>query len=344
MKTENMVRHKLISVSEVLVLLWAKKIFIIKFCSIFLTIAIIYIYSIPRTYTSRVIMLPETVSESNVSGSLGALASMAGIKFGSSNKDAIVPEFYPKVLNSTPFLLELLKTKVTLGNGKEVSLYDYLNDFQKEPWWSFSHEEEPEDQIASEGLYISKEQQRIIKLMQKSMVCMVDKKTELVTLEVSMQDARIAASVVNSVQQKLQDYITEYRTEKLRNDVQYVDMIVKETSVQYNQDLQNYVEFADAHQDIFLIKYEQEAKRLENKMNLSYNIYSQAVQQQQLAKSKLQEHTPVFVTLQPGYIPLKPSEPKRLVFLLISGCLSFLLSSCWVIIRNIYWNNLFHKK
>lgn len=336
--------HKSVSISIVSALLWEKRIFVVKFCVIILALAIVYIYSIPRKYKSTVIMLPETVSENSISGSLGALASMAGIKLGAPSKDAIVPEFYPKVLNSTPFLLELLKTKVTLSNGKVVSLYDYLDKYQKTPWWNFLSQKDETDGDTKSSLYISKEQQRIIKKMQSSLVCMVDKKTDLVTLEVSMQDPQIAAYVVNAVKDNLQNYITEYRTEKLRNDVEYIDQIVKETLQEYNQNMQNYVNFADTHQDIFLAKYEQEEKRLANKMNLSYNIYSQAVQQQQLAKSKLQEHTPVFVTLQPGYIPLKPSEPKRIIFLFLVGCLSLLLSFCWVIVRNLYWSSSFQKK
>ena len=64
-------------------------------------IAAVYIFSLPRVYESECILLPETSSSSGgISGNLGSLASMAGIKMGDiGNQDAIYPQFYPKVVS-----------------------------------------------------------------------------------------------------------------------------------------------------------------------------------------------------------------------------------------------------
>ena len=99
--------------------LWKGRMFILKCCGIVLVLSIIYILSIPRGYTSSVVLLPE-VSQGGLSGNLASLASLAGIKMGgASAEDAILPEFYPKVLSSVPFVLDLKDVPVTLKRKKE---------------------------------------------------------------------------------------------------------------------------------------------------------------------------------------------------------------------------------
>ena len=41
----------------------------------------VYIFSLPRTYKSETIMLPETTTD-GIAGNIGALASLAGVKMG----------------------------------------------------------------------------------------------------------------------------------------------------------------------------------------------------------------------------------------------------------------------
>lgn len=320
-------------------LLWAKKFFIIKFCSVVLALSLVYILSVPRLYKSTVVMLPEIVSESGMSGSLGALASMAGVKLGGSSKDAISPEFYPKVLSSTPFMIEILSMKIALPeSGEKVTLYDYLAFNQKTPWWhlSFLDDEKEAGNTRLDTLRLTKKQERIFKKMRKLMFCKVDKKTDLITLEVAMQDAGLASFVANAVQQKLQDYITEYRTQKLRNNLDYVTKVSEDAYKQYLVAQQEYVGYMDTHQDPFLTRDAQHGKYLENQMQLAYGVYSQSVQQKEIAKAKLQEYTPVFVTIQPGTVPLRPSEPKRVVFIFMMGVFSFFVSSIWILVKNMY--------
>ena len=85
---------------------------------------------------------------------------------------------------------------------------------------------------------------------------------------------------------------------------------------------------------MILERYTQEGERLENEMELAYTIYSQAFQQLQLARAKVQERTPVFVTVQPAVVARKASSPKRMVFLFMMGVLSFLASGGWILGRN----------
>ena len=76
-------------------------------CFIGGVLSIIVAFSIPKQYTSTVVLAPEFSSGASLSsGGIGALASMAGLNLGglSGSEDALYPELYPQVVSSTPFL------------------------------------------------------------------------------------------------------------------------------------------------------------------------------------------------------------------------------------------------
>ena len=328
--------------------LWKGRMFILKCCGIVLVLSIIYILSIPRGYTSSVVLLPE-VSQGGLSGNLASLASLAGIKMGgASAEDAILPEFYPKVLSSVPFVLDLKDVPVTLKRKKEeekkLSFYSYVMEHQKMPWWGgffalFSWEKDEDKDVilkggvkdSSEVYRLTKKQYEFVKAVGSMVACQGDKRTDRVTIRVEMQDAYVAAYMANVIKEKLQTYITDYRTSKARNDLAYMEKIAQESKEDYEEAQRKYASFADAYKGLILERYTQEGERLENEMELAYTIYSQAFQQLQLARAKVQERTPVFVTVQPAVVARKASSPKRMVFVFMMGVLSFLASGGWIL-------------
>lgn len=119
--------------------LWSKRKLLLKSSAIAVLVALFVAFSIPKEYTTTVKLMPETNNPANKMGNLGGLAAIAGVDLGSgTNQDAISPELYPDVVHSTPFLLELFPGQVT--NKKKtisVSLFNYLNEYQREAWWSY---------------------------------------------------------------------------------------------------------------------------------------------------------------------------------------------------------------
>ena len=68
--------------------------------------------------------------------------------------------------------------------------------------------------------------------------------------------------------------------------------------------------------DVVLESVKLKQNDLENDMQLKYNTYTTLVAQLKAADSKLQEHTPVFTTIQGAEVPVKPSGPKRMLFVI----------------------------
>ena len=299
----------------------------------------VYIFSLPRTYKSETIMLPETTTD-GIAGNIGALASLAGVKMGNQSEDAIYPEFYPKVTGSTNFLTELLKTEVYCERlGTKTTLFDYFAKHQKCAWWGnlIGKKNKPVSNKIN-PVRITKQQQLIVNELMDAFFCSVDKKTDMVTVVVKVQDPEVAAQIADMIRERLQTYITNYRTNKARKDLSYTKKITAED--EYIKSQQKYAAYCDANEDIGLASFIQVRDRLENEMQMAYNMYQQATQQMQLAQAKLQEKTPVFVTIQPATVASKPSGPKRMLTMILVLMLSVFGSGGWILSREIYESKL----
>jgi len=318
--------------------------FISKWVTGITFLSAIYIFSLPRGYSSKVVLLPETGGGASFSaGSLGALGSMMGMR-NFSVEDAIYPEFYPKVMQSSPFLVALLKEKVTLEKDNEtVSLFDYFDKKQAQPWWSAIFNLSSDDEAVSDSINpikITKEQKRIVDALEKSMICLYDKKTEAITISTQAQHPEVAQQMADIIQKRLQEFITDYRTHKARIDENYFQKLYIQSQEDYHKAQRDYSTYADAHTSVVLESYRTHRSELENEMQLKFDVYSRMSNQLQSAQAKVQERTPAFVTVQPATIPIRPSSPKRMITVVMMFLLSFAGSVGCVIVKD-YFNK--HK-
>ena len=301
----------------------------------FLIVAFITI-CIPNYYTCEVKLAPE-LSGANGSSSLSSLASSFGFNVGNGNfgADAIIPTLYPDLMNSVAFRASLFPVIVQQEEGTSMSYYDYLLREQKRPWWSnvlkwisdlFVDENEP-DKV--NPFRLTKEQYSVVKIMEKKVLCSVEKKNSVITISVTDQDPLIAATMADSIQERLQNFITDYRTCKAKIDLEYNRKLFKEAQVRYEQARRRSAAYNDANQHVFLDRIRSEQTRLENEMNLQYQAYSQIAAQLRLAEAKVQENTPAFTILQPSTVPIKKAGPPRSIICIIILFFAFLLTTAY---------------
>lgn len=317
-----------------------------KVLGITFVVACIFALSIPKTYQCEVMLAPE-LSTTGSRSSLSALASSFGIKLGtgSMGSEALFPTLYPDLMNSVDFKTSLFPVMVHRKDStRQMTYYDYLLNEQKQPWWSaaigsglgalanlIAGEDTTAKNTKVDPFRLTKKQARIIKTLKKKIVCDVDKKTMVITIQVNDQDPWIAATMADSVKERLQTFITDYRTSKARNDLLYNQKLYKETKQRYEKARQRYAEFADANQDIILQTVRQRLTDLENEMQLQYNAYTQIAAQLLAAEAKVQEETPAFTTLQSATVPLIPEAPKKKKIVLVFLFLAFVATSVWVL-------------
>ena len=277
-------------------------------------------------------------------GSLASLASSFGVNLGSSGAgtEALFPTLYPDLMNSVDFKTSLFHVKVTREeDNKTFTYYDYLMNEQKSPWWSaamkgifslFGSKEEEKEQKVN-PFRLTRKQANIVKAINKNIVCDVDKKTMVITINVTDQNPVICAMMADTVKTRLQKFITEYRTSKARVDLEYNKKIAAETKARYEKARQKYTEFADANQDIILQTVRQKQTDLENEMQLQYNAYTQVAAQLMAAEAKVQQETPAFTTLQSATVPVLKAGPKRAQMCLIFVFLAFLGTTGWILYK-----------
>ena len=318
-------------------------------------IAAIYGLSLPNYYNCEVQLSPE-LSSSRTNSSLLSLASNFGLNLGMGGgtagmgSEALFPTLYPDLINSTDFKVSLFPVPVTIeGNKKKgeedrtMSYYDYLQDEQKKPWWSEAIGgalEALAEMLSSDTLDVDKEidpfrltkkQAAVVKALEKKVVCDVDKKTMVITISVTDQDPVIAATMADSVKERLQDFITDYRTKKAKVDLAFYQKVCKEAKARYDKSRFLYAEYVDANQDIILETVRQRITELENDMQLQYNVYTQVAGQLQQAEMKVQQETPAFTILQSATVPVKKKGPSRAKMCLVFMFLTFIGVSVWIL-------------
>lgn len=310
-------------------------------------IGVILAFATPKIYKSTVILAPEE-SGSSFSGSLSSLASMVGMnmKIGQTG-DALYPEIYPDLMGSTGFVVGMFPVTVTRSKtGETYTYFDYLDKHQKKAFYEYpqdwlksvkdlfsSEEQQPSDHKVNPK-HLTKKEYDVAKNIMGRIDCSVDKKTNVITIVVEDQDPLIAATVADSVQMHLQRTITDYRTKKARNDMEYMQKLFDEAHMEYAKARQKYAAFGDSYQNLKMQSYVLKGDELENEMQLKYTIYQQVVEQLQLAKAKVQERTPAFTIVQEATVPVKHSSRPKIVTLIIWMILGFLLRSGILLWRN----------
>lgn len=285
-------------------------------------IALVVGFSIPKTYTCLIKLAPEMGGKSSTSG-LASIASSFGFNVGSSSSsgDAITPTLYPELMNSVDFKTSLFQVKVKRKSDKAPkTLYDYLKNDWKYTWWDHffglmaPHKEK--DTLVN-NFELTGEQARIASMINRNVSCGVEKKTNLITIVVTAQDPHVAAQLADSVKTRLQDFLTAYRTEKARHDLEFAETLQRQAKKDYEHARRLYVEFMDANQGMVLLSAMQRQNDLENDMQLQYNNYTALSAQVIAAKAKVQEVTPAFTPLQSATVPLGPTSPNKITIIII---------------------------
>lgn len=340
-----------IDLQELLQKLWVRRRFILKWCVVGAVVGLVIAFSIPKEYTTTVKLAPEIQNNKSSLGGLSSLASIAGINLDNrTTLDAVYPELYPDIVQSVPFMTALFDVNVSDAEGKHNwPVSEYVSEELQAPWWSavlgfpfkalewakglFTKEDENTGKDRVNPFHLTKEEDKIVQSLQKRITASVDPKTQVVSLSVTMQDPLISATLTDTVMRNLQDYITEYRTNKARNDLGFTQRLFDEAQNKYYEAQQRYAQYMDQNQGIVRRSFRTEQERLQNEMNLAYNLYNQTAQQLQMAKAKVQESTPVYAVVQPATVPLKASKPSKIAIFIGFIFLAGVISAGWVLFR-----------
>ena len=312
-----------------------------------------YILCIPRYYIAEVQLAPETESSSGL-GSLSSLAASFGFNIDAvQSADAISPELYPLLFESTDFIVQIMDIQVYADEKEKwVDYYTYLTECQKYAPWEpafrkikrlFKSKKKrtgpatgEDGDVRMNPFQLSENEFMTVESVKHLIQCSVDKKTDVISITVQDQSPFVSACLADSVKNYLQDFITEYRTNKASTDADYYARLCDQAQMEYEKALKAYASFADAHSGSTLKQsYQTRRDDLENDMQAKLTTLVALRQQWQAAQAKVQERVPVFTTIQNASVPIKPAGPKRMIFVAFVVVLSLLGTYIWLVRKQI---------
>lgn len=325
-------------------------------------IGVIVSLSIPKEYTVKVTLSPEMGNSKGNTGLAGLAASFLGSAATTGeNSDALNVSLSSDIVASTPFLMELLSIKISESNDiSKMTLNKYLDE-QSSPWWDYvigvpgaviggmkslfiNEDKRKNNKIGKGVIELTEEDDNKINFLKKKIIAVIDNKTAITSVTVTLQEPKVAAIVADSVVHKLQEYIVEYRTSKAKEDCAYLEKLYKERQKEYYCAQKKYANYVDTHDNLILQRVRAEQERLQNDMGIAYQVYSQVANQLQIARAKVQEEKPVFAIVEPAVVPLWPSGLGLKIYVLLFAFLSVILTIGWVLIGKGMWNHLRNMK
>lgn len=347
------VEDKEIDLLELFYKLWDKRKVILIWCMWGVLAGLIIAFSIPKEYNTAVKLAPESKGGgARISGGLGALASMAGISAGgSSGADAVYPSLYPDIVSSVPFATSLFDVPVTDRNGDTYTVKEYLLEKTRGPWWGKVmglpsrgislvvgiFRSKPKNIEGADSVHVTNnfeltpEEMALVNMLRYRISASIDQKTNVITIDAMMQDPMVSAILVDTVVARLREYVTDYRTNKARQDLNYAQMLNDEAQQEYYKAQQRLADYIDRNQNLATRSAQVTQERLENEASLAFNLYNETSLQVQSAKSRVQETTPVYTEIAPATVPMRPTSPKR--GLIIGGFtfLAFVACVAWIL-------------
>ncbi len=350
-----------IELIEVLHYLWIDRRLIFKITVGFFFLGILFALTSQRRYEVDAQLLPEDGSNTEASSLLRQFGGLGGLNIPfNEDSDAIRPDLYPLVLNSKPFYIDLINSTVdfkTKEGIKQITVFEYMDQHTTSFWGTvkeytiglpskiirlFKRNKLSEIEESQTIPILTDKQSEIIKELEDCIYSEIDQRNGIITISVVLPNAYVASQMGQFSVDYISNYITEYRTEKTNKNLKFIEERYAEKKYEFEKAQNNLAQFRDENRNVQSATVMAEEQRLQQKFTLAFNIYNELAQQLEQAKIKVQEETPVIKIIEPVYIPLKPSLPKKGMLVALNTFLGIIIGIGFVLGR-IGFKNLLIK-
>ncbi len=332
---------------------WGARKTILKITVAFTFLGLFVAVFTENEYTASTTFVPLAQGSAAGGGSLGSLASLAGINIGGAgSSEEIAPELYPKIVNSIPFQLALLNMPLTIeGQAIPVSYSEYykniyspglLSNIKKYTLglpgvlisWARST---PVDTEVAAGtkenkiISISEEESALIKGLEHQISLTVNDKEGFISISATLPEAKASAEMVLKAQQLLQEYALQFKTQKSMEQLNFIKERYAEKQGEFDQIKIALARFQDQNTGINTALGRTKLLQLQSEYDLTFTVYSELAKQLETQRLQVKKDTPLFTVLQPVSIPLEKSAPKRALILVVYLFLGFVLSLGYVL-------------
>ena len=359
--------EKMLSIIDLVKILWKHKMFIGILVAAFLLLGVVQIISIPKEYSSNLILMPQAHErESTVSG-FNQLAGLAGVNL--QNQSAgIDKKLYPEILNSNLFYISFMNQRFEFGPDKDtLTLFDILKEYEDRSLFekiydgigSFpgsvlgifrkSKPDITEDSstghiLINDLLILNSTQKQVISKLKERVYLKEKSINGLMVITCELPDPSLSAHAVVYVKEYLTVYLTKYQTDKEKENLVFLEKQLLDAKAKFVQVQLNLAKRRDSNQNLITTSAQTEEQRLQAEFSLAFSIYNDIAKQVEQAKIQIQKNTPYFSVLEPSQISTNHSTPNEKIILIIALMLGVFTSVAWVLFKELILLNLFNKK
>jgi uncharacterized protein involved in exopolysaccharide biosynthesis len=305
----------------------------------------------PATYTASSTFLPQTSQAGGgLSGSLGGLASLAGINLNVPMAGGdIPPSMYATVLASEPFRKRILDARIWV-NGDSITYRNYLESQPKSGirilqdytiglpskvigLFSTNEEALQTDNKTQRLQPLSNKEYGLLNTVSRNVSIVNDKKEGVIKASVVESDPIIAAQVTKVTEKVLQDWISEHKMKNAKAQYDFIEkqFVAKQKEFFSIQD--QLAGYMDRNQNVLSASYLTRLQRLQAEFELANTIYSELAKEKEQAAIQLSKDTPTFSVLDPVKVPKEKTGPNKMLYVLVALFLGFVLTIGWYVVK-----------
>lgn len=332
-----------LSSAELIRTVWRGRVRLALFVGSFAVLGVVVALLTRSEYVSEARIMPEMNSGSgDVFRRLASVAGFGGVDLSDAEGvDAVRPDLYPNVLQSTPFILYLLDQPIVTSTGDKRTVAQLLDPDGDKPGFSLLNWLRPRPNgIAirtpngpDKPVLLTMRQQQLAEDIEKRVTARLDTRSGVISITAQMPDASAAATVAQQAMNYLTQYVTSYRTEKARQDLQFYSQRLNEARRRYQNAQYNVFHYNDQHKYLVVQAATMDRQRMEAELTIAQTVYTELSRQYEQARLKVQERTPVFKVLEPAKIPLLRVSPKRATLVLTYALAGLLLGLIYLLAR-----------
>ena len=348
------VEEDTIDLVEILQKLWAKRKFILIVTGVAMALGLVVALLTPNQYTASCTLVPQT-GERRTGSSLSGLAAMAGISLGDmTSGEVLSPNVYPNIIKNVSFQKELLHARYTFEDVPEpITYYDYATDKQYRKFNLLAAIKKytiglpgviigairgkPEEEDTVSGTVQDKiprltySEQKVAKSLFEAFSLNLNQKEGYVQLSTTMRNPYLAAQITLKAQQLLQQYLTEFKLQKVRANLKFVEGSYQEAKANFEAKQEELARFRDANVNLTSAMARTREEKLQSEYTLLLGVYTELAKQKEQAKIAVTETTPILTVIEPVVVPVEKSAPSRARMLIIYTFLGLLIGVGWVL-------------
>ena len=295
-----------------------------------------------KEYTASTVIVPQ-LGESKMGG-LGGLAALAGISSDMSQGSELSPNVYPQIISSIPYQLELMNMPLSFEDyPTPITFFEYSTKYNKITVLGTIKKytiglpglilglpgrlirairgkpKEISLPVDSSNLPIilTEEQVSVLARISSLVTLELSTKEGYITLKAVMPEAMSAARLAKNAQTLLQRYITEFKIEKAKANLDFIQSRYDDTKVEFEKAQVTLAIANDRNKNFMSAIPRIENERIQTKYTIIFSVFQELAKQLEQAKIQVKKETPSFAIVKPVVVPTVRSKPNRALIIFI---------------------------